>query len=569
MAILRAVNNDPRDESGCPIRHTDADPVPMTATSPFNRRDVILLCLLAVIAILVFGKDISVGGLRDGDSSAHAMDGVLILDWVRAGPAVWLHPMDFAVEQYSHYPTLAIGRHYPPGFAIVEALFFAIFGVSAMTARMCVVFFGILTVIGAYVFVWRFSSRAIAFMCGVVLVTMPMTTWWGRQEMLELPTLAMMIWSAVAIHWYLSKPGARRLVLVLFTLVVCLLFRQTALCLVAAVALLFLIMTVRHAVPRTHAVVTLLFAIAAAPITVLSLDAHGRKLVSGDETIAWLDGLARITFYARQIPEQVGYFVLPFMLIGAWSAIRRFPRESLLLGAWLLVGYAMLTIPDYKNPRFFFVLLFPLAVWAAIGFERAVARVGVARIQPIAAVVAVLLIAKAIAQPIEHRPDYGPVVLAHRDRIENHVVMFSGLREGDFVFAVRQHIPWRRAAVMRTSKLLYTCSGRPDLDFQSNVASVDDVAGVMQRFAFQTVFVERKNKVGVIEEDMLREYLAEGKYDRISSHDLEADDLASFRDVIIDVYDAHDDLTRTADFYDVPLPRANRSVRVSLNQEAS
>ena len=92
---------------------------PASSPGRITVADCTLLAALYAATAVVLGKDITLGGLADADSAAHAMDGVLIHDWVMAGPSAWLSPMEFARQQYGHYPTLGIGLHYPPGFAVV------------------------------------------------------------------------------------------------------------------------------------------------------------------------------------------------------------------------------------------------------------------------------------------------------------------------------------------------------------------------------------------------------------------------------------------------------------------
>jgi len=106
----------------------------------------------------------------------------------------------------------------------------------------------------------------------------------------------------------------------------------------------------------------------------------------------------------------------------------------------------------------------------------------------------------AIDRPIEYYPDHGPIVVAQRDKIENHAVLFSGLRDGDFVFAVRQHIPWRKTAVNRASSLLYTCTAHPVLDFESRVGSLAEIEAAIRPLGLNHLFVERENSLGVRED---------------------------------------------------------------------
>jgi hypothetical protein len=538
-----------------------------TAASRLTTRDILLVGLLCVVTGIVLGKDLAVGGLRHGDSSVHAMDGVLIYDWVAAGPDAWRHPMAFALDQYAHYPTLGIGRHYPPGFAVVEAMFFALFGISAVSARLCVVFFGLIAATGTYVFVRPLTDRVTAALAAIILVTMPATTLWGRQTMLEFPTLSILIWGAVAFSWYLRSPTWARLGVLLGVSLLAISFRQTGVLLVVAIALVLTGCAIRRTIRTSHCLCSVAVALIAIVAVVMSFGGHGAKLLRGDPTFPELWSFEALTFYWRAVPQQVGLIVAGSALIGAFVSRRRLGEQWTFLVLWVVVCYVMLTTADYKNPRFFFVGLFPFAVWAGVAAGWILARFANSNARAVvASVTAGGLCAAALAAPVQHRPDYGPVVAANKQRIEGSVVLFSGLRDGDFVFAVRQHIPWRRASVIRGSKLLYTCSARPDLDFVSYVSSDKEVAELMRRLSFKYLFIERENTLRLVEDEMLRSYLAnEGAYRHVEAYPLKADPTESFRDRTIDVYEAVQPGTPETDYYDVPIPRINRTVRVKLS----
>ena len=175
-------------------------------------------------------------------------------------------------------------------------------------------------------------------------------------------------------------------------------------------------------------------------------------------------------------------------------------------------------------------------------------------------------VAVALATPVEHRPDYGPVVQAHRDLIKGKVVLFSGLRDGDFVFAVRQHIPWRRSIIIRGSKLFYTCCVHPEVDFESRVSTNREVSELLDRYAFEHIFVERENKLKLAEDAILRNCLSTGDaYRRVAVHPLPAESTPTYRAVTIDVYQATNPKTRVAKHFDIYLPNAARTIRVDLN----
>lgn len=540
------------------------------ATTPPRWRgiDVTLLSLLMLVTAIVLAKDITVSGFRHGDASAHAMDGVLIHDWIAAGPRAWFSPMEFATQQYAHYPTLGIGSHYPPGYALVEAVFFALFGVSPFSARFCVVCFGLLAAVGTYTFMRSWTDRLTGVLAAVILVTIPETTTWGRQNMLEVPTLAVMVWTAVALTWYFRRPTGKRLAGVTAFAILAILFKQPAVFLIGVVAVTVVFVAWRGGCRRSHAIVVLLIAVVVMLATVLSLGSAGRQVLGGDFAgVGDRFGLASLTWYAKLFPVAVPIPYLLVAVVGLVVSCRKLGPTGVFLVVWLCASYAMISLVNCKNPRFLYLVLFPPAMWAAVGLGTLLSRI---RVEPLrvalAGVTAAAGGAVALAAPIEHRPNYGVIVQAHRHLIEGHVVLFSGLRDGDFVFAVRQYLPWRRSIIIRGSKLLYTCSVVPELDFESRVSTRREVSELLDKFAFQNIFVERENKLKLTEDAILRDCLSASEaYRLIAVHPLHAEPVPTYRDVTIDVYQATNPKVRTAEHFDIHLPNAARTIRVDLD----
>jgi len=540
---------------------------PDHAIDAFTARDLWWMLLVVGLTAIVLGKDITKGGLRSLDAPVHAMDGVLIHDWVAAGPSAWADPMTFAVEQYAHYPALSIGRHYPPGFAIVQAGFYAVFGISATTSRMAVLFMGLLAASGAYIFMRFFAPRASSALGAVILATMPAVTEWGRQTMLELPTLAVMIWAGVALLYYLRSPTKWRLAVLIGLTLSSVFFKQNAVFLIGAVTAALAIGAWRGTVPRTHLAVVAVLTVALPLGVWMSMGSAVGRLVSGFKTVEDPWSFTALTLYARLLPGEIhGWFLLA-AIAGAVLSLRRFGPRPVFLVMWVVGCYAMVTLADCKQARFFFVGLFPFAVWGAIAGDWLLARLA-HRVRAVVVVALVVVMGKlSFDRPIEYFPDQGPIVIAHRDRIENHAVLFSGLRDGDFVFAVRQHIPWRKTAVIRASKLLYTCTAHPLLDFESKVSDMSDIKAVVEPLGLDTLFVERENRLGVPEDDMFRAYLSSStRYRLLDSRRLREEPEPNYRNVTMDVYEASPPATRSVEYIDIPLPRAHRTVRVDLSK---
>lgn len=89
----------------------------------------------------------------------------------------------------------------------------------------------------------------------------------------------------------------------------------------------------------------------------------------------------------------------------------------------------------------------------------------------------------------------------------------------------------------------------------------------MRKLAFEYVLVERDGKLGLMEDRMLREYLADsGMYRRLSAHRLQMGEIPSYRDTTLDVYEAAGPLSRNVTHFDILIPRTKSTVRVDLSR---
>ena len=532
---------------------------------PFDRWDSVCAALVAGLAVLVLSRGLTEGGFRFGDAAVHAMDGVLIHDWLAAGPTAWLSPVEFALQQYAHYPSLGIGRHYPPGFAMVESGFFGLFGISVVTARLCVVFFGVLAVLGTYVFVRRIGGRRSATLAAAALASAPAFTEWGRQVMLEVPTLAAVSWAAVAWQGYRRRPTWWRWGGMIAAALAVLLFRQSAWMLLGAIAVTLSFVAWRTKARWLHAALAMGLALAVLVALLFSFERAGAELLRGRATFPSLWEVRALTYYATVLPSQVGWAVVVTATIGLAATWFRREPAAVFLTACLVVTYGIMTAADYKCPRFFFLALLPLVSWAGLGAGWLVDQ---AAVRTRRVVVAVLLGAmgwQGYAAPLEIFPDYGQVVAAHRNELLRRVLLVDADRDTHLVFAARQYLPWRQVVVVRGSKLFYTCTAHTTFDFQPLVGSAEELAGVMQRYAFSYVISEREDKGRIEQHAWLRRFLdASSRYQRVATFALTAQDPPSYRDATLDVYELALPQADRARTLEVPIPRINRTVILDL-----
>ncbi len=537
-----------------------------------------MVLALVMLAGVVFGRDISVGGLRYSDACTHAMDGVLIHDWVKSGPSHWLDPMAFAVRQYGHYPTLGIGRVYPPGFAVVESVFFAVFGVNPTAARMSVVMFGILAVVGCYFLSRRIMAPAGAACAAAALLAMPDVVVWTRQVMLEMPTLAVLIWALWATLRYLDNPSARRWVPATLLLLAAPMFKQTAVFILPVVFILLIQAALKKRVPWRHVIASVVIT-GTPPATMLAMTMNSRgttnhmsNLVSlGRSATDWLNWPA-IAFYPSALPGQVGWVILALAGVGLLLFARRPTVTHAAVGLWFLVFAAMSVVIQHKENRYAFFGFLPIAIWAGYAMQALLNRLTNTNSMRFATATAVLIAAAGgYRSDTPVRPDYRPLVRTHESAIRGRVIMFEGHRDGDFVFAARCVLGVQGCVILRGSKLLYSCASDPRFAFTSYVANRSDVARILDPFGLERVFVERENDLNLAEVQMLQDELNDPKrYELLDSQTLVANvGRRSTRREIVDVYKPVHPSPRRLRVVEIPIPIASRTIRIDLDELAA
>jgi 4-amino-4-deoxy-L-arabinose transferase-like glycosyltransferase len=110
--------------------------VPDPGSRPITR--YLSICAPYLLALLFFGLalyGVNRTDIVDTDAARHAMNGAFLYDLIRTGHL--LHPITYAKAYYSQLPALSMPFH-PPLFPSIEAIFFALFGVSLLTARVTV-----------------------------------------------------------------------------------------------------------------------------------------------------------------------------------------------------------------------------------------------------------------------------------------------------------------------------------------------------------------------------------------------------------------------------------------------
>src|SRR5271157_1577838 len=422
-------------------------------------QDVVFLLLLTFAVFLLFRTSPRAGDFWWSDAPRHAMDGVFYRDMARSMPLS--HLKQWATDYYLQYPAVTV-LFYPPLFAVVEAIFFSLFGVSHTVAQLTVSVFVLATAFGTYFLTRQWISRVSAFSCALLFIGTPGMALWGRQVMLEIPAIAFLVWSAYFFFRYSDSERPRDLYLVAAFVVAGAYTKQTIIFIVP-VYLLTLCYAYGKGIFHRSEVwwSALLLGVGMLPLVAFTW-LWGRvnlnQSVGGDWVEYSRRSLAGWIYVARQWPSQVGWAVLGLAFVYCDGAMLwkrwRLPRAALFFfGVWVVTGYLFFTLIALKEPRHPILVVFPLVFFAVVAILR-VLPVGVGRYAVLALAVGIFadtLVAEKVPYVSGYRAAAQFVCsVAPQDS----VVLFSCMRDGSFIFNVRSTPECKNLTVIRSDKLL-------------------------------------------------------------------------------------------------------------------
>jgi Dolichyl-phosphate-mannose-protein mannosyltransferase len=431
--------------------------------------DLACLLLLTVAVVILFKTSPTQGDFWWSDAPRHAMDGAFYYDMARSLPIH--HLKQWAIDYYLQYPAVT-ALTYPPLFALVEAGFFSIFGVSHVTAQLTVAFFLLLTAFGAYFLARRWMGRIAAFATALLFVGTPVMALWGRQVMLEIPTFTFLLWSCYFFFLYLDSNKPRYLLLVIIFVLAAADTKQPAVFILPAFFLTLYFVQGNGMFRRAEFWWSAaIFAVGIAPL-VLYTWLWGRANMQQAVGGGWIKhsrlSLSTWSYVAGfEWPRQLGWAVLTLALIyAAGCAIRKQWRLSkaalFFLFAWLVTGYSFFTLISVASQRYTIFLIFPLVVFSIAAIVQGLPP-------KIAPYVAVVFAAGTFAYTLATKPV--PYISGYRTAAQyvcslaspDSVVMFSGIRDGSFIFNVKSMPECKNLTVIRSDKLLLKVAIHRDL----------------------------------------------------------------------------------------------------------
>ena len=436
-------------------------PAPLSSPGPAERPEILRRFLLRSLPPLLLALLFAAWGLRgaatseftQADAARHAMNGVLIHDWLVSGQI--LHPLAFAHRFYSHLPATSIPYH-PPLFPAVEALFYLAAGIHSWSARLAIAFLTFVAAVLLYHLVLAtHGSRGFAALCVIITFLIPEFQRQSSDVMLEMPALACILGALWFLRRYGDHPTLRHAVLFALLAAAAIWTKQHAVFLIAVPFLLLAFQRNWRAFRQPPLwVATLLIAVAAAAIVGLAMEVHaGGNSEWGSFGVTTPFG--NFAEYARKLAIENG--VLPALILGAGAllvvahaAVGREPDRNALYTAWIVPCVGLALVLPFIDERYLFNAYAPAVVLVCDALRRAIRGRSVRRL---ASVLAVPVLAFAWARPAGYA--HGPRQAAALVMAANpaRILYCGGNKNGDFIFAVRERDTHLRTIVIRGDKL--------------------------------------------------------------------------------------------------------------------
>lgn len=414
--------------------------------------------VLVAAAAALFATAPAQGDFSWSDAPRHALNGAFIKDFIEAAP--WHDPRSWAINYYLQYPALTV-LFYPPLFYLVEAAAYALFGVSHVVAQATVSLFALLLGAAAYSLLRPAFPRWSALGASLLVIGGPEIAQWDRQVMLDIPAYAVLVTGVLFFARYIRVERPAWLYLAVITVLAAVYIKLNAAFIAPVLAVVLVAEKGSRVLRDRHAVAAAAVgAVGLLPALLLTLKfgAANVQSVTGRTVDLPLTSIGAWLFYIEMIPGYLGYAASALAVGGlVLLLLRRVtplePWFARLLALWLGFGYLFFSAIGVREPRHGMMLALPLVVFAILALHRLLPG----RLAPPAAAGLGLatFLYSLVLDPVPAVHGYERVadyIASHAP--ENAVVVFSGYRDGNFVFAMRTHEERRDISTIRADKLL-------------------------------------------------------------------------------------------------------------------
>lgn len=500
------------------------------------------------------------------DAPRHALNGVFLMDLFRDLPLA--DPRGYAYAYYAKYPALTI-LFYPPLFYLISVPFYLVFGVTHLAAQLAVTAHLVAFGLGALVLFRRWFATWQATGLALILLALPEIALWGRQVMLEIPSFAFAIWSAVFLLRYCDNTSRVMNLTVSLLLLVCALWIKLSLVFLLPIWFATLLATSGLAIFGDWRLYLLagLMALGLMPLLAVTLyfgQANLQSVAGVADAVAPKWSLAGWSWYMRQMPAQMGWPVLGAAALGLGLTLVRslsiaFRSDRVLLLGWLAFGYMFFSLIDLKEARHTIYLLMPLTAFAGV----AVTALVPSRLAGPACILGgVAMLAWSATTEVPRYDGYRQAAaMVAGLQPANGIVVFSGKRDGSFIFNVRalEQDGRRGLVVIRADKLLLRIAVRRELGVEQRAYSADEIGELISSAGAEYVVAQDDFWTDLDQMRKLQDVLRSNRFEEVAripvttSHPQE--------DRMLRIYRNLGEVARNPSRPDLDLPIINRTIK--------
>lgn len=466
------------------------------------------VCLLAVVLSARGITNESAVSLH-GDMPKYLMNGVYMLDLLRDRPVGGVDTfLEYTRHYFARYPALSLGHH-PPLTSALEVPMFAVFGISVAAARTLELFCLVAAVAGLFLLVRAYYGALVASLAGLFMATSPMIVLLGQSVLSEIPTLALVIWSAYFLQRFCATE--QRWALVGFAAAATLSLYAKQLAIVVFPAYLLTAVTalgVRRLLGRDVVVAAAAIAIGAFPLVPMTLLLSTTN-VSGTVAVWQRTQHAFGGVLRSALADQFSAPVLVVIAAGVVRAIVSRDGRALLFVAWGATGAAgIVLVGQYEPARhgiYWVPALCALAAASVTGWRSKAVTAVMAGLALAAAGHQTLAASRVSVVGAAGYEEAAQFVLASDP---GSTVLFSGdVDTGFFTFFVRKHDADRALVVLRSDKILTTSFlGRPSV--VDRITEPSEIYTALRRFGTRYVVIEDRPSRSSVQEWLRQELLS-------------------------------------------------------------
>lgn len=437
------------------------------------------------------------------DSSRHAMNGVFLRDFLVEGGL--RHPIQFSSAYYEKYPAINIG-FYPPFFYISSVPLLLLFGTTHAVSQAVVVLYTFGLGLCTVMLCRRRMDGVSAVATGICVLALAPIALWSRQVQLDVPAVTIFIFAAYALIRHLDEGKQSWLFIAAIIMGVGVLTRVQG-AFMAPVWLYFIFVRNYPGRPplARRLLASVLGAIIALPAVAMAVyfaktnQALALAMPGMPSLWSWQNWI----WYVAQLPAQVGYPALAFMVAGLGAAVwlgyqGKAPLELKIIAAFGICAWIFFTVVSNKDPRFNLPGVVMMFIVAACALRMSLPTAGRVAI-PLLAFAMLFQLQKQVSVPVVQGFERA-VAEAAAIAPPSSNILISAHRDGSFIYDLRTQSARRDIGVRRADKILVEIRILKEFGVRDPGLSQSDILGILDKqkidiVVFQSGYLEEQSTI--------------------------------------------------------------------------